>query len=294
MALIDLENTITRLGTNLPEPGQCGNFISNPINGANVIKIDKFPWLALIQYEKDGNSVGYRCSGSLINNRYVLTAAQCISGLPINWKPSRVRLGEWNASTDQDCEVDTRGIKNCADPYIDVTIEKVIPHEKFENSLKGPQNDIALIRLSRIVDYTDYIRPICLPLDDILKESTFDGYKMYISGWEIPDEGIKGIIKRYAEVPVVPVNECKSLYSQNSLDVGTSQICAGGQKGIDSCRGDAGGPLIGLDSSNKQRVYNFIAGIVSFGASPCGQQDWPSVYTRVGYYVDWIKQHIEP
>ncbi|XP_055850339.1 serine protease easter-like [Episyrphus balteatus] len=250
--------------------------------------------MALIEYEKDGNSVGYSCFGSLINNRYVLTAAQCIGGLPINWKPSRVRLGEWNASTDPDCEVDTRGIKNCADPYIDVTIEKVIPHEKFVYSFSRPENDIGLIRLSRNVDYTDYIRPICLPLKDILKESAFEGHKMYISGWGIPAHGIRRNVKRKAEVPVVPLNECKRIYSQKRADIGTSEICAGGQKGIDSCRGDAGGPLIGLDSSNKQRFYNFIAGIVSFGASPCGQQGWPSVYTRVGYYVDWIQQNIEP
>ncbi|XP_055850341.1 serine protease easter-like [Episyrphus balteatus] len=277
-ALIDhLENTITRPGTYLPEPGQCGNVILNPINGDNVTKTNEFPWMALIEYEK---------------------SAQCIIELPGHSKPFRVRLGEWNTSTDKDCEVDTRGIKNCADSYIDVTIEKLIRHEKFKIlSFEGPRNDIALIRLSRIVDYTDYIRPICLPLDDILKESTFDGHKMYFYDWEIADfgHGIEKNVKRKAEVSVVPLNECKRLFSHR-VDIGTSQLCAGGQKGIAPCRGDAGGPLIGLDFSNKQRVYNFIAGIVSFGvgASPCGQRGWPSVYTRVGYHVDWIKQHIEP
>ncbi|XP_055847600.1 serine protease easter-like isoform X2 [Episyrphus balteatus] len=288
------DSTETRLRSNLPEPGQCGNVISNRIYGGNVTKIDEYPWMALIEYNKGGNSNGHHCGGSLINNRYVLTAAHCISAIPETWKPSRVRLGEWDTATDRDCEVDTRGFEDCADPHVDVTIEKVIPHEQYVASSKSQPYDIALIRLSRNVDYTDFIRPICLPLKDILKRSTFDGSKMDVSGWGKTEHGTSSNVKLKAEVPVVPLNECQRVYSQRSVDLGSTQMCAGGQQGIDSCRGDSGGPLIGLDSSNKQRVYYFIAGVVSFGPTPCGLQGWPGVYTRVSDYTDWIQQNIEP
>ncbi|XP_055850336.1 uncharacterized protein LOC129914911 [Episyrphus balteatus] len=285
-------NSKAGLVTNLPEPDQCGNVISNRINGDNVTKIDEYPWLALIEYNTGGITNEHLCGGSLINKRYVLTAAHCISNLPETWKLHGVRLGEWNITTDRDCEVDTYGFEDCADPHVDVTIEKLIPHEKYVHS-KSPLYDIGLIRLSHNVKYSDFIQPICLPLKDNLKRSTFDGHKMFISGWR-NTVGERIYVKRKAEVQVVPLNECQRVYSQSNVDLGTSQMCAGGQQGIDTCRGDSGGPLIGLDSYIKKRFYYFIAGVVSIGRNPCGEQGWPGVYTRVSEYVDWIQQNIEP
>lgn len=52
----------------------------------NVIAIDEFPWLAILKYEKDADILDvplddfleFTCAGTLINVRYVLTAAQCL------------------------------------------------------------------------------------------------------------------------------------------------------------------------------------------------------------------------
>lgn len=55
---------------------------------------------------------------------------------------------------------------------------------------------------------------------------------------------------------------------------------------------DSGGPLMALDSSIRNKAYWYLAGVVSLGPSPCGQQGWPGVYTRASSYVDWILEHM--
>ena len=53
-------------------------------------------------------------------------------------------MGEWDTSTDSDCE---NG--DCADPPVDIAVEQLIPHESYNPNSKTQENDIALLRLSR-------------------------------------------------------------------------------------------------------------------------------------------------
>jgi hypothetical protein len=55
-------------------------------------------------------------------------------------------LGEYDSRTNPDCSAD--GV--CADPVLDMQIEKVVLHEHyFQDPVKGPRNDIALLRLKQ-------------------------------------------------------------------------------------------------------------------------------------------------
>lgn len=50
-------------------------------------------------------------------------------------------------------------------------------------------------------------------------------------------------------------------------------------------QGDEGGAVI--------YFWREVVGIASFGMThSCGTNDYPSVYTRVYPYVDWIKAHV--
>ncbi|XP_017849680.1 serine protease easter [Drosophila busckii] len=279
----------------LPLPGQCGNILSNRIYGGVKTKIDEFPWMALIEYTKGSGNKGHHCGGSLISNRYVVTASHCVNGkdLPADWRLSGVRLGEWDTTTDPDCEVDVRGMKDCAPAHLDVPVERTIPHPSYDPFSKNQVNDIALLRLGRQIEYTDFVRPICLPLDTNLRAATFDGISMDVAGWGKTEELSASNLKLKAAVDGVTLDECQSVYTRQSIVLENTQMCAGGQEGVDSCRGDSGGPLIGLDT-NKVNTYYFLAGVVSFGPTPCGLNGWPGVYSRVGAFVDWIQATLEP
>lgn len=65
----------------MPSGEDCGRSESGDrIVGGNITEIGEFPWLALLSYKKDNEIAKYKCGGSLINNRYILTAAHCVAG----------------------------------------------------------------------------------------------------------------------------------------------------------------------------------------------------------------------
>lgn len=62
-----------------PELEQCGVHVSDDrIVGGTVAEIDEFPWMALLEYRSTNNRLEPACGGSLINSRYVVTAAHCV------------------------------------------------------------------------------------------------------------------------------------------------------------------------------------------------------------------------
>lgn len=227
----------------------------------------------------------------MISNRYVLTASHCINArsIPADWKPISVRLGEWDTATDRDCDAG-----ECAPPHIDVPIERIVGHEDYNPNVKNQPNDIALIRMNRHVDYTDFIKPICLPVDANVQRATFEGIKLDVAGWGKTEQMSASNIKLKATVSGVSLSNCNAVYSRQGINLSDKQMCAGGEIGVDSCRGDSGGPLIGLDRTSRVKPYNFIVGVVSFGPTPCGLAGWPGVYTRVSEYIDWIKRNVQP
>ncbi|XP_075147746.1 serine protease ea-like isoform X1 [Haematobia irritans] len=294
--VLESENRFYVPGENLlPSTRECGKSFDNRIYGGNVTKIDEYPWLALIEYTKPANAKGFHCGAALINKRYVITAAHCVtgSGIPADWKPTGIRLGEWDRSTDRDCERSVNNRLECADPHIDVAIQEIVSHPSYNSRDTNHLYDIALIRLSREVPYTDFVSPVCLPIQTELRSRTFEGDKLDVSGFGATETGSSSALKLKAAVDAWDFEACRQKYAPKKVYLQTSQMCASGQAGVDSCGGDSGGPLVIQQRVDKRDVY-VLAGIVSFGPKPCALAGWPGVYTRVGAYADWILNNIKP
>ncbi|KAJ9596104.1 hypothetical protein L9F63_012688 [Diploptera punctata] len=265
---------------------KCGKTSVTKITNGKSADFGQYPWMALLGARLSNGSLIFICGGTLISDRYVLTAAHCIR--QINASLEKVRLGEHNLDTDMDCN------EYCTDPVEDHQIEKSIPHQLFDaHKLK---NDIALVRLKKKVPiFTDFIKPICLPFD--LKVTDKEGKKYEIAGWgktDFYDSKGSSVLQFANQVYTTPLEECNPLQAEHVQPLTDTQLCAGGTLGEDACKGDSGGPLMSVEQHpNRRSKQYFQFGIVSFGAIPCGAHTTPSVYTRVSKYLDWILDHIE-
>ncbi|XP_053679065.1 venom protease-like [Anopheles nili] len=265
----------------LPTPSSgCGisDVQHNRVVGGVPAALHGWPWMALVGYDEGFGDVEFRCGGSLITDRHVLTAAHCILA-----SLSVVRLGEH----DMDNQTESA--------HVDVPIYKYVSHPSYD-TFDG-HSDLAVLFMSKAVEFNDAIKPICLPSVDPVRSTDFTGYNPFIAGWGRTDEsGLEAKVLQELQIPILENEECSQLYKKIRKQFTKKQfneavLCAGFlEGGKDSCQGDSGGPLMLPYLINKKFHY-FQIGIVSYGIG-CARAELPGVYTRVVTFVDWIVQRI--
>lgn len=192
-------------------------------------------------------------------------------------------MGEHDIRTNPDCDAHL-----CADSFIDLQIDEVISHEKYDTMVKNLAYDIALIRINRSVKFSQFVSPVCLPRTEELRKRDIEGYSFYAAGWGKTESESYSEVKLKVEISGISLEKCKRIYTKRHLN--NNQMCAGGISGLDTCQGDSGGPLVGLDLDlNKNQIYYYLAGIVSYGPLRCGREGSPGIYTRVSSHIGWIE-----
>lgn len=78
----------------------------------------------------------------------------------------------------------------CADRVVDIPASEFIVHENYDP--KAHRDDIALIRLAREVQFTDFIKPICLPFSQKVRNFNFDNSPMVVAGFGRTEYGMHG------------------------------------------------------------------------------------------------------
>ncbi|XP_052901883.1 transmembrane protease serine 9-like [Anopheles moucheti] len=279
-ATADFSETINN---DLPVPPRCGIQLSDRVVGGQTTELEEFPWSALIQYWRSEGFYEFSCGGTLINARYILTAAHCVKFLPQGWQVSKVRLGEWDLATENDC---LNGV--CSPSPIDLAVENIIAHSDYTGKNTSHINDIALMRLEQDVPSSSTIRPICLPVMDSVRNLNWIGMSSFAVGWGKTETALASEKKLKVELKVRDLTNCLQAYSGNGIYLKPSQMCAGGVRGKDTCTGDSGGPLMA-----KVKGAWYLIGVVSFGANKCGTAGYPGIYTNVAMHMDWIESNIQ-
>ena len=216
----------------IADKASCGKAGVHPkIVGGQDAPIGKFPWLVNLGYQQDskGEKV-FKCGGSLIGPRHIVTAAHCVTQLPRGFVLTTIRVGEHDLDKEVDCP-------SCPPPQ-DIAVEDIIFHPSY-GSPEAFQNDIAVVALSRNVTENEFVIPICLPWEDD-NESYLDGGRSgpsspitEVAGWGATTiTGRKPAnILQYLDVSVTDAQECKNVYKERGGILGEKQICAGGVKG---------------------------------------------------------------
>ncbi len=247
---------------------------SSRIVGGEPAEEDAWPWIALLLETRFDSYRSSGCSASLIHPEWVLTAAHCLksqTGIFLEAEEIDVVLGVYNLETDTGERVSS---------------SRVVIHPLYDSqSAVTDENDIALIRLSRLVDF---------PVADMYSgNDDLAGRQGTALGWGTLSAHFPLYPNRLYQVtmPIISNDECNYYFNQLPFyddPITENMMCAGlVEGGKDACLGDSGGPLVIWENGAEK-----VAGIVSWGEG-CAEAEVFGVYTRVSHYTDFIVRTIE-
>nr|BAL14423.1 serine protease like protein [Meloimorpha japonica] len=247
---------------------ECGvvtDDVADRIVGGSIAAPHLYPWMVAIL-----NGGKMHCGGSLINDRYVLTAGHCF-----NWARKEdltVVLG-----------LHDRVAMNDGSERV-LSVDQMIVHEAFGSDYLHDTEDIALIRLKAPVPFNAYIAPVCLAEPSGWGQDAYADRIAYVTGWgRTAQGGTPSRFLRKANVKILSMAHCRNTtIGEHILD---SMLCAYEYE-TDACQGDSGGPLVYEPRAGKVEQI----GVVSWGIG-CARPGMPGVYTTVAYYRDWILAH---
>lgn len=227
-----------------------------------------WPWQVFVKIE--GKAGGYDCGGSIISEKWILTAAHCVPYRPVP-AMSYVYAGIHRIHTG---------------PKQKLKVKRVIVHSQYGFPILD-NNDIALVELEKPLVFSPQIQPLCLPDPSICLPH---GMKCAATGWGVTDKFGTQIPDALNEVAVrlIEKEQCENIHSDYQGQLSDEMLCAGYKEGgRDACLGDSGGPLACQIEENGPYV---LYGITSWGIG-CGDPLHPGVYTRVTALMDWVKEH---
>ncbi|CAL1611392.1 unnamed protein product [Knipowitschia caucasica] len=236
----------------------------NRIVGGQNAELGEWPWQVSLHFQTYGHS----CGASILSEKWLLSASHCFvtqsqeNILPSNWQ-------SYSGMQDQYKHDDVQRR----------SIHRIVPHPEY--NMMTFDYDVALLELSEPLEFTNSIRPICLPSSSHVFPA---GMSCWVTGWGALREGARAAqLLQKVSVKIINDTVCNTV---TEGQVTSRMMCSGHLSGgMDACQGDSGGPLSCFEESGRW----FQAGIVSWGEG-CARRMKPGVYSRVTKLREWIKK----
>jgi len=277
-----------------PRKTECG--LSTPASQSRILGgtdagYGQFPWTAMISIT--GAGLDKMCAGSLVENRYILTAGHCVRYCEPSTLPNctrrvpfaqltfKVTIGEYDFQDKSKTGEVQRFHATEVFLHPDYTNVYRLRDSGFLES--EPRNDVAVLKLDRQVKSSPVTGSICLPSHDLWLGA---GTLATVVGWGrmgVHEGAPHSSVLQAVTVPVLTREEC--LEEPGASPPSSDQLCAGLSHAREtSCPGDSGGGLMVRDESG---IWTLI-GIVSTGPAECGLT--PVIYHDVRSSLDWISE----
>ncbi|XP_074056941.1 uncharacterized protein LOC141497954 [Macrotis lagotis] len=225
----------------------------------------EFPWVVSLQF-----SLSHFCSGSILNEWWVLTTASCANII-------------WNSETLAQVQAGVIDLEDQVRAQL-VSIHRVLPHFGIE----GPMG-LGLILLREPLRFQPKVLAVCL--EEFTKKPSAKPqlhlYDCWVPGWTL----IKGnlVTMQKWRLNMVEISNCARYWPIKD----SMAFCVEAKKlmGQSSCKGDLGAPLMCRPKLRPEETPWVQMGVLTAFDETCHR---PYVFSHIRPFIFWLRASTKP